>query len=247
MKPVALIIFPIILLALPADAASVKRNNSAEGRSEFHISPNGVTISNYRLQFLIPNAFHIAVYQMAGAPPWMDINKYDIVARAPEGASEDQIRPMLQQLLAERFGLRFHREHRDLPAYALVLAKDGPKFKTEKRDIQPEDNRAGAGRGMARGHMIPASTLAETLSLYLGRPVIDKSGIEGLFNFELRWTPDETQPQLGGASTATPPVDVAGPSLLAAIQEQLGLKLIAQRTSVDMFVIDRLWEVPTGN
>ena len=97
--------------------------------------------------------------------------------------------------------------------------------------------------------MISGAGFAEALSLYLGRPVLDRTGIDGLFNFELRWTPDETEPRLGGAPVPAevPSADPAGPSLLAAIQEQLGLKLVTQRSEIDVFVIDHLQEVPTAN
>jgi uncharacterized protein (TIGR03435 family) len=101
--------------------------------------------------------------------------------------------------------------------------------------------------------MVPSSTLAMTLGLYLGRPVFDKTGIDGVFNFELHWTPDEMQPQLGGA-TPPPGRDSgsrttcrAGQSLLSAVEEQLGLKLTGQRVPVEMIVIDHLEEVPTEN
>jgi uncharacterized protein (TIGR03435 family) len=259
MHRATLFVLPLVLSSqvatLPTfDAASVKQNTSPEPRSEFHTNPDGVTITNYRLQFLIPYCFRIAVYQMAGVPPWLSINKYDIIARAPHNSSEDQLRVMLQQLLADRFKLKFHREHRDVTGYALMPAKDGPKLIVERRESHEGDGRIGAGRGVARGHMITASQLAEALALYLERPVLDQTGIDGLFNFELHWTPDETQPQLGppqapGAPPGAPPPDqpTTWPSLFAAVQEQLGLKLIGERTSIDMFIIDHLQETPTEN
>jgi len=245
------LLFSQVATAPAFEAASVKRNNSPEGRSELHMSPDGVTITNYRLRFLIPNVYKIAFYQIAGAPQWLDSNKYDIIARAPNGSSDDQLRFMLQQLLVDRFGLKFHRELRDVPGYAVVLAKDAPKFTIEKKPDQPgrDDGRVGAGRGMATGHMVSSAVFAEVLSIYLARPVLDQTGIDGLFNFELRWTPDEMEPQLGGAPSpdGAPSTDPAGPSLLAALQEQLGLKLVRQRSEIDMFVIDHLQETPTEN
>lgn len=256
LRPAAVLIFQGILFSQVAtspafDVASVKRNNSTEPRSEFHVNPDGVTITNYRLRFLIPYVYSIAVYQIARAPSWLDSNKYDIIARAPRGSSDDQIRLMLQGLLADRFGLKFHRERKEVSGYAVVLAKDGPKFTIEKKPDQPgkDDGRVGAGRGMARGHMVSSAVLAQTLSLYLERPVIDQTGIDGLFDFELHWTPDETEPQLGGVPSpaGAPSTDPAGSSLLAALQEQLGLKLVTHREEINMFVIDNLQEMPTEN
>ena len=253
----AFFVFPLVLLGHVAppptfEVASVKQNNSSEPRSEFNVKPDGVRITNYRLQFLIPYAFNIPGYALVGAPAWLDSNKYDIIARAAAGSSEDQVRLMLQQLLVERFKLQFHREPKDLSGYALVLAKDGPKFTIEKKPDQPgkDDGRVGAGRGTARGHMVPASSLALTLGLYLGRPVLDQTVIDGPFNFELHWTPDETERQPGSpppASGLPASNEPAGPSLFAAIQEQLGLKLNSQRSSVETFVIDHLQEIPTAN
>jgi uncharacterized protein (TIGR03435 family) len=233
------------------EVASVKRNNSPGGRSEWRTNPDGVTITNYRLRYLIPNVYNIAIYQIAGAPQWLDSNKYDIIARAPKGSSKEQLGLMLQQLLVDRFGLKFHRETRDVSGYAVVLAKGGPKFAIEKKPDQPgkDDGAVGAGRGMARGHMVSSAVFAQVLSIYLERPTLDHTGIDGLFNFELRWTPDETEPQPGGAPSPSgaPSADPAGPSLIAALQEQLGLKLVKQRSAIEMFVIDHLQEIPTGN
>lgn len=245
------ILFGQVATSPTFDVASVRLNNSTGGRQELQLSADGITITNYRLRFLIPYIFRIAVYQIAGAALWLDSNKYDIIARAPKGSSEDQIRLMLQHLLVDRFGLKFHREQKEMIGYAVVLAKGGPKFSVEKKPNQPgkDDGRIGAGRGTARGHLVSSEAFAQTLSLFLQRPVVDQTGIGGLFNFELHWTPDETEPQLGGAipPSGAPAIDPAGPSLLAALEEQLGLKLVKQRPQIDMFVIDHLQEIPTPN
>jgi uncharacterized protein (TIGR03435 family) len=245
--PVAL--FGQVATAPPFEAASVRRNDSPDPRSDFRANPNGITISNYRLQFLIPYAYDIAVYQIAGAPAWLSSNKYDIVARAPSGTSDQQLRLMMRQLLEERFKLRYHRERKELSAYALVLSKDGPKLQVEKREQREGDGRVGAGRGTAVGHMVSSSAFAQTLSLFVDRPVFDETAIDGLFNFELRWVPDETERQVGPplAGAAVPSEQPAGPSLFAALEEQLGLRLVSQRKSVEMFVIEHIEEVPTEN
>jgi uncharacterized protein (TIGR03435 family) len=250
----ALVVFFPLLLAgqsspSPAfEVASVKQNNSPDQRSSFQTSPNGVTITNYRLQFLIPNVYNVPVYAVSGAPGWLSSNKYDIVARAPEGSSKEQFALMLQQLLADRFKLKFHREQKDLSGYALMPAKDGPRVKVEKHD-QPEadDGRVGAGQGQVHGHMISSATLAQVLSLYLNRPVLDQTGIDGTFNVDLKWTPDATDRTPGPPQPDAPASDPQGPSLFSALEEQLGLRLAGQRTSVQMFVIDHIDQVPTEN
>ena len=92
------------------EAASIRQNTGPDSRLVFKTTPNGVTIANYRLQFLIPNVYDIPVYAVSGEPAWWSSNRYDIVARAPEGTTEEQVHLMLQQLLVDRFKLKFHRE-----------------------------------------------------------------------------------------------------------------------------------------
>ncbi|SPE23705.1 conserved exported hypothetical protein [Candidatus Sulfopaludibacter sp. SbA3] len=220
------------------EAASVKP--SVPGTpSSFQTNPAAFTARSYSLQFLIPYAYHVAVYQLAHMPQWMTSEKYDIAARAPAGSSEDQLRLMLQALLIERFKLAFHRETKELSVYALVPAKEGFQLKVEKREKQEGDGRVGAGRGRAIGHMVSSPELAETLSLFLDRPVLDRTGIDGLFNFSLHWTPDDAEHQAGDQP--------GSPPITAAVQEQLGLRLVAQRAPVDLFVIDHVEQVPAKN
>jgi uncharacterized protein (TIGR03435 family) len=148
------VFFPLLLAGQTAfEAASIRQNKSAEPRSEFKISPNGVTITNYRLQFLIANIYGIPVYSISGAPDWLSSNKYDIVARAPEGTSEAQIKLMLRQLLVDRFKLKFHQEQKDVSGYALVIAKGGLKVQVEKHDKPAgDDGRVLGARASAWAH-----------------------------------------------------------------------------------------------
>jgi uncharacterized protein (TIGR03435 family) len=250
----ALVVFFPLLLAgqsVPSpvfEAASVKQSNSQNQPSSFQTSPNGVTITSYRLQFLIPSVYNVPVYAVSGAPDWLSSNRYDIIARAPQGSSKEQLGRMLQQLLVDRFQLKFHREQKDLPVYVLLPAKDGPKVKVEKHDQpEPNDGHVGAGRGQVHAHMISSATLAEVLSLYLDKPVLDQTGIDGTFNVELTWTPDATERTPGPPQPDAPAGNLQGPSLIAALQEQLGLRLAAQRSPVQMFVIDHIDPVPTEN
>jgi uncharacterized protein (TIGR03435 family) len=220
----------------------MRQNKGPDTALTFKTTPNGVTITNYRLQFLIPNVYGVPVYAVSGAPEWWSSNKYDIVARAPEGSSDEQLRLMIRQLLVDRFKLKFHREQKELAGYALVIAKVGLKVKVDKGERHEGDGRAGAGRGHIGGQMISSDVLANVLSLYLLRPVVDETGIDGAFNVDLKWTPDAA-PSLASASTD----EMQGPSLFAALQEQLGLRLVSRRASVEMFVIDHVEAVPTEN
>jgi uncharacterized protein (TIGR03435 family) len=164
---------------------------------------------------------------------------------------------MLQSLLADRFDLAVHREQRDLPAYALVLArrdgKLGPGIHPSTKDCEsaaarPLDSAAAQAEyagcspqmGLTRlklgGYTI--SFLASGLKRVLERPVVDKTGLQGTFEMELTWTPDPTM--LPAGVPAPPNIPAAGPSIFTALEEQLGLKLISDRAPVEVLVIDRL-------
>ena len=140
---------------------------------------------------------------------------------------------MLQNLLAERFKLKLHRERRETQIYALVPGKNGPRL-TESGPDAPHSVREGPGRLTGSG--VPISALADHLSgpLYqLGRQVVDRTGLKGNYDFTLEWAASDS--------------DAPGQSLFTALQEQLGLKLEAQRSSVDVLVVDSMEKAPTEN
>jgi uncharacterized protein (TIGR03435 family) len=168
---------------------------------------------------------------------------------------------MLQALLAERLNLQVHRETKELPIYALVIAKNGPKFQEGKLgDTYPNGfkglNGAPVGAGMMRmgagewtGQGIPIANLVGSLSRRLGRTVVDKTGLTGKYDFTLRWTPDDnpvSPKEPGGAPDAAALPDSSGPSIFTALQEQLGLKLESQKGPVETIVIDHV-ERPSQN
>jgi uncharacterized protein (TIGR03435 family) len=176
---------------------------------------------------------------------------------------------MLQSLLADRFQLQIHHETKELPIYALVLArKDGKlgpnlveakgdncrAFDRNKPPPPPESGKTpvlGCG-GMAmrpnalRAASIKVGALTQNFSRLLGRTVVDKTGLTGKYDISMEWTPDQSHaPQMPGVP-ASPPSEPAGPSIFTAIQEQLGLKFKAQKGPVDTIVIDRV-ERPSAN
>lgn len=148
---------------------------------------------------------------------------------------------MVQKLLADRFALTFHRDSRVLPVYALMPGETGPKL--SKNDSNPN----GLPSLMFRGFgVLPAmnASMADLASVMQGavldRPVVDKTGLTGRFDFTLRWTPDDSQ-FAGFGARPTPPADAnAPPGLFTAIQEQLGLKLESTKASVDVLVVDKI-------
>jgi len=212
------------------------------------ISMSGVTAKN-----LIQQAYGVREFQIVGGPGWLGLERYDITAKPEGAATQDQVKVMMQALLADRFKLQFHRETKELPTYALVVAKGGPKF--HESEVVPEgsDKPTGARMTMERGRFsvqsAPVAALANQLGQVLGQSVIDKTGLTGNYDFKLEWTPDEGSERRmirapGGDSPT--PADAAGPSIFTALQDQLGLKLESTKGPVEILVIDRA-EKPSEN
>jgi len=231
------------------EVASIKPSSSADRRLLFNVQPGGrVTIANFNLKRLIEEAYNIKDFQISGGPGWIASDPYDITAKAEGAANYDQLRLMLQSLLAERFQLVMHRDTREMPTYALVIDKNGPKFK--------ESSGSGPGmmrirRGLLVNQQIPISELADQLARFLGRTVLDKTGLAGKYDLKLEWQPDENQIAMFQAmgvpeGFGAPAPDAQGPSLFAALQEQLGLKLESQKGPVEVFSIERV-ERPSEN
>jgi uncharacterized protein (TIGR03435 family) len=254
------------------DVASIKPNKSGGPGPMvgFDARSDRFSATNISLKDLIHFAYGVQDYQIAGGPPWLNFQRYDIEAKGPgplenglRNMSEDQRRLdferrklMLQSLLAERFKFTVHKESKEAPIYALVVAKNGPKLKeATAEEFAPPDLRElpkldspewkgkfrgqgiRMGRGEATGQAVKLSVLAEMLSTSLGRTVFDKTRLNAAYDFDLKWTPDENQgPGLGGPGDA--PSDPTGPSIFTAIEEQLGLKLEPQKGAVEVLVID---------
>jgi uncharacterized protein (TIGR03435 family) len=242
--------------------ASIKPSNSADQRLRKKILPEQVTVSNVTVKGLIEIAYNLKDFQISGGPSWMDSALFDIDAR-PEGIANPGL--MLQSLLAERFQLVVRHDTKELPVYALVVAKNGPKFKDahESDPNIPELNGRSdipAGSRMRvnivrRGRLTTQgsdmTTLASQLSRFLGRTVVDKTGLKGSYDLKLEWAPDENQvanfQELGVPEGAgAPPADWPGPTLFTALEEQLGLKIDSQKGPVEVLVVERV-EKPSAN
>jgi uncharacterized protein (TIGR03435 family) len=243
--------------AMPADAnpvfevATIKLSGPDEGLS-IQVSPGGrqFTATDISLRELITFAHGIHPRQVAGGPPWLETEKYDLLARADvEGIpSETQLRTMLQKLLADRFQLNFHREKKELTVYTIVPGKTGPKLTGSEGDPNglPTLGFRGLGSLFARNaNMSDFAGLMQTL--VLDRPVVDRSGVSGRYDFTLNWTADESQ--FGGRPGQPPQrpdnADVP-PDLFTAIQQQLGLKMESAKLPVEVLVIDHV-DKPSEN
>jgi uncharacterized protein (TIGR03435 family) len=226
-----------LLGAQSFDAASIKPASPDEAPYSGEDGRDGLLkMWNVSLKRCIGYAYKIPEDRILEGPKWIDQLSYDILAKADHPAGEPELLNMLQPLLADRFRLQFHRETRTVPGYTLTVAKGG--IKAELAD--PERHSSGnGGRGFFDVMASPPSTLTFRLSALLGRPVIDMTGEKRRFDFHLRWTPDDAQ---AGADSATPD----RPSLVTALQEQLGLKLESGKVTADVLVVDHA-ELPTEN
>jgi uncharacterized protein (TIGR03435 family) len=239
------------------EVASIKPNSGGD-RALLDPQPDGgLRAVNATPRMLITMAYEVRDFQLLGGPRWMASERYDITAkpetfqgRTPDPASltdeqiQSQVFERLRVLLADRFHLLVHREMKEVPAYVLVVGKGGSRLQPTQAGIEERALRTRRGAVSARG--IPLQMLTRFLSEQLGRAVVDETGLNGLFDFRLEWTPDAgtgsfgKQDGLPGAPIADPP------SLLTAIQEQLGLQLRSRRSPVEVIVVDRL-ERPSPN
>jgi uncharacterized protein (TIGR03435 family) len=238
-------------------------------------TPDGVSIHGIPMKMLLRESFGIEDDRILGEPGWVK-NRYDIETKVdPDDAPKlknmkmDQRRAMLLQLLEERFNLKYHHETREMSMYALVVAKGGLKMKASapedppKADDsqEPEDGetkdkpRMGRrslvmnGRGLLESTGTTTEMLAHVLAQHLSRTVVNKTGLTGNYDYTLQWTPDDVVTPTGGdagpgKSDISP--DAGGPTLLTALEEQLGLKLESQKGTVDVIVIDHI-DLPSEN
>jgi uncharacterized protein (TIGR03435 family) len=193
--------------------------------------PGRLVLKNITLREAIRTAYHLNEPELAGGPKWIDSEHFDIEGKAASIVPRDQIMQMLQSLLVNRFKLKTHRETRTLPVYALTVAKAGSKM---PRAATPDGGTSSGSRNLtAKGATI--DILARMLTDLLMRPVLDRTGLTGVFDIKLDFAP-----------LATTAGDTSAPSLFTAIEEQLGLKLEATKGPVEVLVVDSA-EKPDAN
>jgi uncharacterized protein (TIGR03435 family) len=224
--------------------------------------PERVTFENFTLSALIGTAYDVKWYQMPGADPNAD--RFEVTATMAPGTTKDQFRLMLQNLLAERFKLAVHKEMREIPIYALTVAKGGPKLKkaaADPDDNEPEkdDPHPGAARIKKDGDGFPIlpkgvtmaitgnrarvagpkqsiAWLVDQLSGQAQRPVVDQTGLTGEYELTLSWAPNPNAPDAESL-----------PDLFTAVQQQLGLKLESKKGPVEALILDHAEKMPSGN
>jgi uncharacterized protein (TIGR03435 family) len=214
---------------------------NSDGHTHINYPPNDrFSATNITLLALMQWAYGMPEKQILDGPAWLASSRFDIQAEADIGDTMKSLtseqgnelkRRMVQSLLAERFQLKLHSETRTLPAYDLVLAKGGSKLQASESGGKS----VGVGRTHFNGQGLGMTSIAEELSKITGRVVVDKTGLDGRYDFKLLWTADDA-----------PAADGDAPTLFTAIQEQLGLKLESAKESVPVFVIDHV-DQPTPN
>lgn len=239
------------------DAASIKPNLSKDENMMHRPTPGRLFYGNVPVSNVVEQAYGMRPDRIVNYPQWAEKERFDVTATYnPE--QQKQVRPMLQTLLEERFSLRVHRETREMPVYELVKARGdgqlGPQLRPSAAKCAPgADGRSACTLDIRSGY-IRATGIGwgngEVLGLNIGvwdRPIVDRTGLTGSFDYTLEWKPDPAQARsTGDAARAVAAAATPGerPSIFTALQEQLGLRLQPTRAPLEVLVIDRL-ERPT--
>jgi len=222
-----------VLAAQSFEVASIKPNNSGSHSSRWNTNDGGVRAENISLKQMIELAYDVKDYSLSG-PAWLDSERFDVQAKPPGRMTDEVFAPMLRSLLADRFRLALHRESKEISGYALLLGRKPPQPHSMPKE-------GGSHMNWSDGKLTATNAsmkqLADFFSRQLGQPVEDSTGLTGVFDLKLEWTPDER------SQDATK----EAPFLFTAVQEQLGLKLQPRKVNVDVLVVDRVERNPTEN
>jgi uncharacterized protein (TIGR03435 family) len=199
-------------------------------------SPGHFIMRNVPLRHALEWAWDLKDYEVSG-PDWIKAeNRYDIIANAPGPAPENDMRLMLRMLLTERFQMKLHRETKNLDVYALLPGKSAPKVKEAAAD---EQTALGAGTGGTKFTKQPISRFTFMLTRRMDRPAIDLTGLKGVYDFTVDLS--------GLGFNGNPPDDTSAPSIFTTVPENLGLRLEAQKSPIEILVVDHAEKVPTAN
>lgn len=222
------------------EVATIKPPVPDDRSQGFHTSGQRIFIENESITSLVMFAYAVHPKQIVDGPEWMterfDIHGVPDVAGAP---SLTQLQGMVQKLLAERFGLKVHREKRELAVYTITVAKGGSRLEPNESDPNGASDQTGNGSSKGQTMRFTNNSMADFalgMQYFLDRPVVDRTGLAGKYDFTLQWK----------SGVATVEDDSDYPGLFTAVEEQLGLKLNAVRDQVDVLVVDKL-ERPTAN
>ena len=234
MRPVVvfcMLVLPIACAPVEFEVASIRPASlDSHGASTNWGGPT-FSATGYTVKSLIERAYNLQAFEVVGGPAWLDRDRFDITAKAPDGVktTRELLPGMLQALLRDRFNLKLHRETRQATILALVVHKDGLRIKADATE-RPASTSTGPGRITGANRTL--ESLAFDLSGRLEQKVVDKTGVAGRFDYKLEWEADSAKGD--------------GPSLFTALQEQLGLRLEPQKAPVEFLVVDGV-TLPTEN
>jgi uncharacterized protein (TIGR03435 family) len=233
---------------LEFEVASIKPAKPGADGGGIKPLPGGQTYvaTNVPVKLMIKLMFHLNDRQISGGPGWLDTDLYDVDAKADGPHSLDDLHVMFQNLLVDRFKLKYHKETRILPAYELVVDKSGAKLTENKSPEHFDIPVRPTGFGKLEATHCSMSYFSWSLSQRLDRPVIDQTGLTQFYDFKLEWTPElppgvAARPDL---AANVPPTN--GPDIFTALREQLGLKLDSHKGPVEVMIIDQV-ERPSEN
>jgi len=236
---------PVAMMAQDADpdweVVSVRPSDPNARNDGFDVRGRHEVIENQPVEIMLMMAYGMQKSQLVNLPDWTRSEHFDVDGVSDVDGQPDvhQFQSMVRKLLVERFGLKLHHEQREMPVFALTVAKGGAKLARSKGDPNGLPRDEGVGGGVIRTHHFINTSMADLALLLLldvDRPIVDQTGLQGRYDFQLRWSRDE-------ANTSDPN---APPGLFTAFQEQLGLKLEPVRAPADVLVIDHV-ERPSAN
>lgn len=225
------------------EVATIKHSDPADGSRGFHTDGKNLFIENETMDDLISFAYGVQVKQIVDAPSWFGSERFDIKGFADIAGepSTTQYREMIRKLLTDRFELRLEKQKREMACFLVTVAKGGPKMEPTKSAPDAGQDQTGS---MNEGHIFWRFTnnsmpeFAQFLQMdVLDRPVVDRTGLKGKYDFKLQWTANSD------AATTDP---AAAPGFLTAVQEQAGLKIEPTKAEVDVLTVDRVQQ-PSAN
>jgi uncharacterized protein (TIGR03435 family) len=218
---------------LAFEVASVKRSvPDGSHMQSSRLDPGRVTFSGATLGQLIRRAYNVKEYQVSG-PDWINSDRFEITAKFPPKYGVDQVLVMLQNLLTERFKVTIRRESKEMPVYALVAGKGGLKIK----ETEMGQGRTEVSPGKMSASRTNMAHLADVLSTLVDRPIIDMTGLTGVFDVKMEWAPEHSPASENGSAD----------DIYTAIQQQLGLRLEPRKAPMDMLVVERAERTPIEN
>lgn len=221
------------------EVATIRANDSQTPANIIQITPGSLNFRNATLNFVIRWAYDVTDSQFNG-PAWISSTRFDIVAKTAAPADEARMRLMLQSMLADRFGVKVHRETQAMQIYAITIAKGGPKFQESTTEGPSEIERTNPM--LLAAHHISMKEVADRISQEIGRPVVDATGLKGRYEIRMDVTPYVTRSAGGGEGQ----LDMMS-ILFTGFQDLLGLKLESRKDNVQILIVDHVEKSPTEN